>query len=62
MHNSACKDRRTRRVDLHAFYSDIVEHLRAGVRRGKRGVRDVVSKEREGGRDGDRMVDAREVV
>ncbi len=62
MHNSAGEDRRTRGVDLHVLYRDIVEHLGAGMRRGERGVCDVVSEEPEGGRDGDRMVDAREVV
>ena len=62
MHDSASKDRRTRGMDLHALYRDVVEHLRPGVRRGERGVCDVVVEELEGGRDRDRMVDTREVI
>ena len=62
MYNSAGKERRTRKVDCHALYRDIVEHLGAGVRRGERSVCDVVGEELEGGRYGDRMVDAREGV
>ena len=62
MRDSTGQDRRTRQIDLHVLYHDVLVHFGVRMWRRERGVCDVVGEELEGDRDGDRMVGAIEVV